>query len=252
MDSKRFTTVLIHLSLGLLYLTSGFSKLAPENLGNIIGPVKLNFISDSRASWYFMVFIAVYQIIAGALTLSQRYSLVGLILLLPLSVGILIFTLVVEFGGTPFINLFILLLLLYALYQEKNSLTKILRFNFEGLKESNSFQRFPNHLLPKIALGIISLTLSLVFLQHSILNILLSFALLLFTANLFQFIKYLLLDKILIFLFLFISLFIVNGHLKNQVFPESFAYIFIFILIGIILYFIRVVYYFKWEKRLKK
>lgn len=252
MKSKHFTTVLIHLSLGLVYLTSGFSKLAPKNLGNIIGPVNLDFISDSTLSWYFMLFVAVYQVIAGALTLSQRYSLVGLILLLPLSIGILIFTLVVEFGGTPLINLFILVLIFYALYEEKNSLVKILKVNFEGLKESKSFQRFPNQILPNISLGIIFLILSLLFLQNSTLNILLSLAILLFTTNLFQFKKYLLLDKIILILFPFISLFIINGHLINQFFSKSFAYVFLFIIIGIMCYFIRVLFYFIREKRLKK
>lgn len=242
MDSKHFTTLLIRLSLGLVYLTSGFSKLAPEHLGNMIGPVNLDFISASRASWYFMVFVAIYQVVAGALTISQRYSVIGLILLLPLSVGILSFTLIVPFGGTPFINLFILLLLVFALYEEKNSLVKIFRLNVEGLKESETFKRFPNPLLPKISLGIIALTLSLVFLQNSILNMLLSLALVFFTANLFQYKKFVILDKILLFLFLFISLFVVNGLIINQYFPNSFAYIYLLIFLGFILFFIRVGY----------
>lgn len=97
MSSKDFTVLLIRLALGLIYLTAGFSKLAPHLIGNVIGPVDPKMLFDSEFFRVFMLFVAVYQIIAGALLLSQRYSVYGLILLFPIALGIMIFTFVIPF-----------------------------------------------------------------------------------------------------------------------------------------------------------
>lgn len=242
MTSKEITALLIRLALGLIYLTAGFSKLVPDYLGNIIGPVDLSKVYDSPFIESLMGVAAVYQIIAGALILSQRYSILGLILLFPLAVGILIFTIVAGFGGTPFINGFILLLLIYALVQDKRAVVEILKLNFKAIRTSSAFQLFPNQLLPHLALGLTLLTACLSFLNSPVLNVLLSAALLLFTINLFQVKKYLVLDKVLIVLFFAIGFIIINGIIFNQIVPKAFYLVFALIPLGLLLYVIRLIY----------
>ncbi len=243
MNSKEFTTLIIRLALGLIYMTAGFSKLSPDNLGNIIGPVDLGALLESKTIHTLMIFAAIYQIIAGAIILSQRYSVFGLVLLFPLVVGILIFTTFAGFGATSIINLFILLLLLYATFQERKSIIQILKLNFNGIKRSTAFELFPNKVIPKVALGIVLLTTSLSFLHNPVLNVLCSIALILFTINLFQVKNYLVIDKVIIVLFLFIGLIIINGILLNQMIPKAFYSVFALIPIGFTLYFIRLIYW---------
>lgn len=243
MKSKELTTLIIRLSLGLIYLTAGFSKLSPDYLGNIIGPVDLGKAYESTTIDILMAIAAIYQIISGALILSQRYSVVGLILVFPLALGILIFTIVAGFAATPIINLFILLLLIYALFQEKKSVKQIIKLNFKSITSSNAFQQFPNKLLPNIGLGLTILIIGLTFLDNPILNVLLTVALLLFTINLFQVKNYLLIDKMILVLFFSIGLIIINGILLNQIIPNAFYSVFVLIPFGFLLYLIRLIYW---------
>src|SRR5699024_10670686 len=88
------TLIMIYLAAGTVYLTAGLSKLAPENIGNLIGPTDIHKIFDSTAFVIFMEVIAVWQVITGALLLSLRYAVVGLITAIPLALGILVFTII--------------------------------------------------------------------------------------------------------------------------------------------------------------
>lgn len=243
MKSKELTTIIIRLTIGLIYLTAGFSKLSPEYLGNIIGPVDLGRIYTSSLIDVLMTIAAIYQIVAGALILSQKYSVVGLILIFPLALGILIFTIFAGFAATPIINLFILLLIIFALFQDKKSVGQILKLNFTAIKSSKSSLQFPNKLLPNVALGLTILTSCLTFLDNPILNILLTFVLLIFTANLFQVKNHLLLDKILFVLFFGIGFIIINGILLNQIIPKAFYSVFALIPLGFLIYLIRLIYW---------
>ena len=229
--------------IGFIYLTAGFSKLSPEYLGNIIGPVDLGSIYKSSLIDILMIIAAIYQIIAGALILSQRYSVIGLILVLPLALGILIFTIFAGFAATPIINLFILLLIIFALLEDKKSVNQILKLNFKSINLSKSFQEFPNKIIPNVALGITFLICCLVFMDNVILNILLTIVLLLFTINLFQVKKYLLIDKTLLVLFFIIGFIIINGILLNQIIPKAFYSVFALIPLGLLIYLIRLIYW---------
>ncbi|WKZ62422.1 MAG: hypothetical protein QY315_11700 [Saprospiraceae bacterium] len=244
MSSKYITLIMIYLATGIIYLTAGLSKFSPGNIGNLIGPVDYHKISDSTVFLLFMQGIAVLQVVVGALLLSQRYSVFGLIMVLPMSLGILIFTIVAGFGLTPIINLLLLLLLLYAFYLEKEAIRQLFRKDRKGiLFKSPSFQQFPERLVPNIALILIGLTVLVSFLDNIVLNILTTTALLLFTINLFQRKDYIFADKILIFLFLMISSISVNGMLINKMIAKGFYVVFLLIPMGILIYLFRLVYW---------
>jgi len=134
---------MIRLSLGLIYLSAGLGKLAPTQIGWLIGPPDIADFVDWQ--WLIMAYplIATYQIIAGALTLTQRYSLLGLLTLLPLSIGILTFTLMAGFRGTPFLNAFLLGLNLFALWVEKDAIRKLWQRDFSAFGQSATATLFP-------------------------------------------------------------------------------------------------------------
>lgn len=243
MNSKEITHLLIRLMLGITYLTAGLSKLSPDNIGNIIGPVKMEQIFDTPPLALFFQFVAIYQTITGALILSQRYSVIGLILLFPLSTGILLFTIIAGFGLTPIINLILLLLLVVLMSSEKKTIISIMKFNFKSISQSISFQHYHEKRNPIIAFSMIALFFVFIFLHNIILNFIITTALIFFTLNLFQRKDYLLLDKILLGLFFVISFIIINGILLNKLIPKIFYSVFLLIPLGLLLYITRILYW---------
>lgn len=243
MTYKELTFLLIKLSLGIIYLTSGLSKLAPEHLGNIIGPVSLKNAYNVPGIDIFMQVTAVIQTILGALILTQRYSVIGLILLLPLSIGILIFTIFSGFGLTPFINIVLLLLLSYTILKEKKSVLKILKLKMDAFKDSSSFKSFPKKKLANAALltTIITIIIS-IWNKSLLLNLTVSSIVILIFLNLFQKKNYLIIDYFILLLFLIISLVIINAIFLNQYIDKAFYSVFLLIPIAFIIYFSRIIY----------
>lgn len=242
MTSKQLTFLLIKLFLGIIYLTSGLSKLAPESIGNLIGPVNLQEISNSILLEIFMTGVAILQVSIGALILSQRYSFFGLILLTPLSLGILIFTIFAGFGLTPIINFILLILSFYAIFQEMDvNQTKSL-FQFNSYKEYRSFNNFPQKNMVNIALLLTILAALTGGVQRLLPNFLTTIALILFFINLLQRKTYLKIDYILLSLIFVIGFIIINAILLNQIIPKVFYVVFIIIPLCCFVYLLRVIY----------
>lgn len=242
MNSKQLTLLLIRLSLGIIYMTSGLSKLAPEYLGNIIGPVNLEKAYESNSIHILMNITAIIQTLLGSLILSQRYSIIGLIFLLPLSVGILIFTIYAGFGLTPIINLLLLLLLIYLLTQEKKSVKKLMNLKIEGYRVSKSYLRFSQKRLSNSAILFIIITALLTFWKSPLVNFTATISLILFLANLFQRKDYLFADYLLLGLFFIIGFIIINGILLNQIIDKAFYSVFLLIPLGFLIYLASLIY----------
>jgi len=241
MTNTSFTRLMIRLSLGFIYLSAGLGKLAPTHIGWLIGPPDIANFVDWQ--WLIMAYplIAAYQIIAGALTLTQRHSLLGLLALLPLSIGILIFTIVAGFKGTPFLNAFLLGLNLFALWVEKDAIRKLWQREFSAFGQSATATLFPAKPLPHISLALILIAMSLSFFHDSILlNILVTTALLLLTINLFQVREYLWIDKLIIVLF-FVICFIITNRVYLAAIGGTIQFASLLILAGFVLYFLRLI-----------
>ena len=181
MTTKEFTSVLIRLILGFIYLSAGLSKLAPEHIGNIIGPVDLSAMADDWRIDLIMIVTAIVQVIGGALIVSQRYSLVGLIFIFPLSIGILILTIFTGFGGTVFINIFLLLIHGFALLTDPQFWQLLKKRNQKNQLKSDPVRLFPGKLLPHLAMAIWILIIPLSAIGGIYLNVLSTLALLLLT-----------------------------------------------------------------------
>ncbi len=111
--------LLIRLLLGYTFASAGLCKLTHGMFGQLIGPPTADMLPGLEGIW---VFLAVSQVVVGAVVLSGRWALVGLLALLPLNVGILAYTIGNHWTGTPFVNGFLVLLNGLALLPEWPSL----------------------------------------------------------------------------------------------------------------------------------
>ena len=122
MALKDFNALLIRLFLGYLFTSSGLCKLTEGHFGQLIGPPLLIQQLTPHGLRTFGFFIAISQVIVGALVLSQRYSLLGLIMLVPMNLGILMVTISQNWQGTPYVDAVFTSLNLAALLYEWQSL----------------------------------------------------------------------------------------------------------------------------------
>jgi hypothetical protein len=223
MSNHEFTSFLIRLALGFIYLSAGWAKFAPNDLGNLIGPVDISHVTESIVILTTFKLIGFFQMGIGALILSQRYSLIGLLALFPLSLGIFIFTLVAGFGGTLLFNFVFLLMNCYALMIEKENVEKLINTrSFKNFKSVVS-EDFPNAALPHMSFVLLYVLLLISFWgSNIILNMLGSGIILAFFANLLQYKKLFVLDKTILILFLLICLITTNGIILNRLIDKFF------------------------------
>jgi len=151
MTFKDFNVLLIRLFLGYLFTSSGLCKLTDGHFGQLIGPPLLIGQLTPHGLRTFGFFIAISQVMSGALVLTQRYSLAGLIMLVPMNLGILMVTISQNWQGTPYVDAVFTFLNLLALLYEWNTL-KFLLFpetaTIQIPPKVNQF--FPDTLLPFI------------------------------------------------------------------------------------------------------
>ena len=186
MNLKDFTLLLIRLFLGFVFFSSGLCKLADGNFGQLIGPPDLINQLAEYGLEQFGYFIAISQVLFGTLILTQRFSIIGLIALVPMNVSILATTLSLDWQGTPFVNVFLLVLNLIALLYEWPALKILLMPAGTNYETPFSIRFFPNLLMP---IGIIILSiLAILFAKGGgiILNIIAAIILIAVCWNLFQ------------------------------------------------------------------
>jgi len=243
LSNRNIVSLFFRLILGFVYLSAGFSKFAPDYIGNVIGPSKLPddlFPIEVLYLFYTMAFL---QILAGTLILSLRYAGAGLFVLLPLTTSIFIFTLVAGFGATPIINVILLGITILEVYKE------YVIFSKHGLDQSfisymlrKNEDQYPKKIVHIIVLLIILNFISLPF-QYIHLTILLSAALCLLTVILMQLNGLIILDRLSIIIFMLFSLSVINGIWLKELVPNFFYKVLVLIPIGTIIGLLRLVWY---------
>lgn len=221
--------LLINCGLGFIYYSAGLSKLAPYEIGNFIGPVDLGAQLQSELIKMMMLLVAVYQFVVGFLILSIRYALIGQIMLLPISFGILIFTIVAGFELTPMINGFLLLCNILILLSERKAIRGILKRDKTFLHESyffNSINQSNLHLKITLAVNFILFLACLLYPAIAIYPLMTTF--ILFYAQICFFRGLSLIDKIVLFGFYLFCFHILGGiwlinNLSKQLFLYSLA-----------------------------
>lgn len=158
MTLKDFYALLARLFLGYIFFSSGLCKLSDGHFGQLIGPPLLIEELKKYQLGGFAIFLAFSQVMIGALILSQRWSLLGLIMLVPMNASILAATISMQWQGTPYVNGFLLILNLLVLLYE----WKTLRFFL--LPETTAIQLPGNthRLFPHTSLAISVVAVALV------------------------------------------------------------------------------------------
>lgn len=187
MNSKDFSVLFIRLLLGFVFFSAGVSKIPGASFGNLIGPTMMLDLLTEHGLRGFGALIAASQIVAGALVMSQRFSLVGLIALMPMHVGILGVTLSQNWAGTPYINAFLLLLNLIALGYEWNTMRALVEPESSKVQPSASARLFPHLALPLAGIAAAFVAALAAFLEHATLGTAAGItALILLLANVYQ------------------------------------------------------------------
>jgi uncharacterized membrane protein YphA (DoxX/SURF4 family) len=143
--------LLIRLLLGYIFASAGLCKLTGGMFGQLIGPPTADMLPGLEGIWPFL---AVSQVLVGALVLSGRWSLLGLLALLPLNVGILAYTIGNHWTGTPFVNGFFVLLNLLALAAEWPSL-RFLVVPGAPMAPPRLIELWPGWQLPVLTIGLL-------------------------------------------------------------------------------------------------
>lgn len=121
--TKDMMLVLLRLFLGYIFFSAGVCKLTGGNFGQLIGPPWLEEALAEHGLGLFAQVVAVSQVACGALLMSQRYSLLGAIMLVPMNVAILAVTVSMKWAGTPFVNAVFLSMNLIMLLMERHKYT---------------------------------------------------------------------------------------------------------------------------------
>ncbi|AEI50094.1 hypothetical protein [Runella slithyformis] len=154
MTFKDFNVLLIRLFLGYVFTSSGLCKLTEGHFGQLIGPPLLIEQLTPHGLRTFGFFIAVSQVTVGALVLSQRYAVLGLIMLVPMNVGILMVTISQHWRGTPYVDAVFTTLNVLALLYEWPALKFLLLPEHTTIQLPLTTNRlFPGRTLPLMIIG---------------------------------------------------------------------------------------------------
>ena len=116
----------------LAFLPSGLKKLLGERF-TILGvdtPVGFFFEALYQTGFYWN-FIGFMQLLAGILLLIPRTSFFGALLYLPIIVNILVIVISMNFIGTPYIAVLMLIGNIYLLLWEYKKLVKVISIIFD-------------------------------------------------------------------------------------------------------------------------
>jgi hypothetical protein len=116
----------LRLFLGFIFLTAGMGKLTHGHFPGFIGPIQLEDELAKHHLGLYGRFIALSQVGIGWLLLSQRFALLGSIMLVPMLANILMVTIALEWRGTPYVNGFLLTLNLGLLWLDRARLVCLL------------------------------------------------------------------------------------------------------------------------------
>jgi uncharacterized membrane protein YphA (DoxX/SURF4 family) len=143
---KDFFVILIRLFLGYIFFSSGLCKLTHGHFGQIIGPL---FLEDELAKYSLGLFIrvvATLQVVCGILLLSQRFSTLGAIMLVPMNTSILSVTISQHWQGTPYVNGFFLLLNILLLVYDWHKLKVLINPKLAPLTKATQVDSYSNNI----------------------------------------------------------------------------------------------------------
>lgn len=210
---RHFFFLLIRLVLGYIFISSGLCKLTHGAFGQLIGPPLLIDELKEYGLELFGYLIASSQVVVGALILTQRFSLLGLIALVPINLGILGVTLSQGWTGTPYVNAFFLILNLAALAYEYPALRHLITPPREqGANTPYATIFFPEIWTPLLFLLLVLLTIGASFINTDLVLLLANLFFILLAGYLLWGREYLFLQKVVLICFFACVLAMTDGQ----------------------------------------
>ena len=115
----RFWRTALALFLGLTFFTSGMAKLYYQHqFWGWIGPVWLAEKLQPFQLGLYVAFVAASQVVTGFLLITRRFWLLGAVFLVPMLANILLVTISLQWGGTPYVVSVLLLMNIALLLSE--------------------------------------------------------------------------------------------------------------------------------------
>ena len=142
---KDFFIILIRLFLGYIFLSAGLCKLTHGHFGQIIGPP---FLEEQLAKYGLGLFakvVATMQVVCGLLLLSQRYSTIGAIMLVPMNLSILAVTISQNWNGTPYVNGFFVVLNMLLLVYDWHKLKVLVNYKLAFSIKATAIDSYSNN-----------------------------------------------------------------------------------------------------------
>ena len=113
----------IRFFLGFVFFTAGMGKLTQGHYFPLtMFPMSLAKILEPHGLALWGEFVAWSQVIIGFLLMSQRFATIGAIMSMPLILNIFVITVSLGFGGTPYLNAFLIALNLFLLAADYHKL----------------------------------------------------------------------------------------------------------------------------------
>lgn len=158
--NKDLILLLIRLFLGYIFFSAGICKLTGGNFGQLIGPPWLEDALSKYGLGLFAQVVAISQVLCGMLLLSQRFSLLGAIMLVPMNVAILSVTISMKWAGTPYVNAVFLFLNLLLLGMEHKKFRFLLQANQACEISPSPTDRIGQNLFSWLGMGFSLLTIT--------------------------------------------------------------------------------------------
>lgn len=118
----RLAQLATRLFLGLIFFTSGMGKLTHGGFVGLIGPVWLEERLAAYGLGLFAQFVAWSQVLIGLLLLSQRFAIIGAVMLVPMLANIFVITVSLQWRGTPYVNAVLLAMNAFLLWGYRHRL----------------------------------------------------------------------------------------------------------------------------------
>ena len=251
MKNAGFFALLCRLMLGFIYLSAGLSKLGHHDFGNVIGPVQKEFFTELMNLPVWTAYAAAFiQSITGAFALTNSFAVWGILLMLPMNLGLLLFT--INWPGTVFVNAFFLILSIFlVIFEWKKIKNLVLKRNLtERSVEGKSFAVYV------ILFSVLAFIFGIFLPDFRIPFMLAGFMILAYSAmDIISGKKLFTLDKIIVAIFFFCTfLFAFMPVIVTQLVDidiSPFFIIFGFVAVAIFLFFIRLIKYRKGNQSFK-
>ncbi|WP_052143775.1 hypothetical protein [Wocania ichthyoenteri] len=123
MKTKINTTIRLILGIGLLIFgLDKFFEFVPHN--HVMDEDLIAAFTGLMANKFILPTVGVVEVISGLLLLTRKYSLIGLLLMVPVTYGIIAFHLAVDLAGiVP--GLLVALMHIYLLSSKRKALTNL-------------------------------------------------------------------------------------------------------------------------------